>query len=228
MAWQPTPCQEENKPIHYPSVSLSTTLDTMAASQHQMLPVPQCGPVSHSTFISGFPYGVNTRLPGAMDMRSPSYMSVASQSSSTVPTAPRQYQHHGDPHLTMYAEELNSSVFNCHNASAWVQNCQHFTSTFPNDTPGTAHEGHQAISAVKSPKPQATLFVCKWEGCNPPSCFKRPGDLIRHLRTVHVSPDAFPCPVKGCDKVFGRKDHLKEHCKRRHGMMSIRDQCIEC
>ncbi|KAL3489580.1 hypothetical protein BJX62DRAFT_208794 [Aspergillus germanicus] len=61
-----------------------------------------------------------------------------------------------------------------------------------------------------------TSFRCKWEGCRSPTVFRRVGDLIRHLRTIHILPTAYQCPVKNCGKAFGRKDHLKEHIKGCH------------
>ncbi|CEL08202.1 hypothetical protein ASPCAL11353 [Aspergillus calidoustus] len=60
-------------------------------------------------------------------------------------------------------------------------------------------------------------FRCKWAGCRSSRQFHRVGDLIRHLRTIHISPTAFTCPETDCGKSFGRRDHLSEHVKRRHG-----------
>ncbi|KAL3440149.1 hypothetical protein BJX65DRAFT_291024 [Aspergillus insuetus] len=60
-----------------------------------------------------------------------------------------------------------------------------------------------------------TNFQCKWAGCRSSRNFRREGDLIRHLRTIHISPTAFVCP--DCQRSFGRRDHLNEHVKRRHG-----------
>jgi hypothetical protein len=61
-----------------------------------------------------------------------------------------------------------------------------------------------------------TSFNCRWEGCRSSTVFRRVGDLIRHLRTIHILPTAYQCPVKNCGKAFGRKDHLKEHTRGCH------------
>ncbi|KAL2813341.1 hypothetical protein BDW59DRAFT_167524 [Aspergillus cavernicola] len=62
----------------------------------------------------------------------------------------------------------------------------------------------------------APSFQCKWEGCTSISHFARAIDLIRHIKTIHISPKAYPCLVKNCGKAFGRRDHLQEHTRRRH------------
>ncbi|RDW68828.1 uncharacterized protein DSM5745_08588 [Aspergillus mulundensis] len=69
-----------------------------------------------------------------------------------------------------------------------------------------------------SPSPIYTrrVFRCKWQGCDGSHYFKREGDLVRHLRTIHISPGSYPCHAEGCTKVFGRRDHLCQHTKRRH------------
>ncbi|KAL2862619.1 uncharacterized protein BJX67DRAFT_365887 [Aspergillus lucknowensis] len=63
----------------------------------------------------------------------------------------------------------------------------------------------------------ARVFRCKWQGCRSYTSFRRETDLLRHLRTVHVSPKAYPCPEPNCDKGFGRKDHLRTHQRNCHG-----------
>ncbi|KAL2867378.1 uncharacterized protein BJX67DRAFT_84895 [Aspergillus lucknowensis] len=60
------------------------------------------------------------------------------------------------------------------------------------------------------------VFQCKWEGCTSSTLFHREGDLMRHLKTIHISPDAFPCREPSCKRKFGRKDHLEEHRRRVH------------
>ncbi|KAJ0416234.1 hypothetical protein BJY00DRAFT_317119 [Aspergillus carlsbadensis] len=72
------------------------------------------------------------------------------------------------------------------------------------DTLGTTNESN------------ASRFQCKWQGCANKPSFLREGDLIRHLKTIHISPDAYRCRVHPCHKPFGRKDHLLEHRKRCH------------
>ncbi|KAL3458802.1 hypothetical protein BJX64DRAFT_265934 [Aspergillus heterothallicus] len=54
-------------------------------------------------------------------------------------------------------------------------------------------------------------FQCKWEGCKSNATYKRDAELWRHIRTKHLAPDAYRCPVAGCGRTFGRSDHLKIH-----------------
>ncbi|KAJ0419579.1 hypothetical protein BJY00DRAFT_154381 [Aspergillus carlsbadensis] len=71
------------------------------------------------------------------------------------------------------------------------------------------------VLGAKSQRP--SVFRCKWAGCRSSRQFRREGDLVRHLRTIHISPAAFVCPYTECEKSFGRRDHLSEHVRRRHG-----------
>ncbi|KAL3465627.1 hypothetical protein BJX64DRAFT_285232 [Aspergillus heterothallicus] len=61
------------------------------------------------------------------------------------------------------------------------------------------------------------VFRCRWQGCRSNTSFRREADLIRHLRTVHISPKAFPCMEPDCGMGFGRRDHLRMHRRSRHG-----------
>ncbi|KAL2826583.1 hypothetical protein BJY01DRAFT_229612 [Aspergillus pseudoustus] len=67
----------------------------------------------------------------------------------------------------------------------------------------------------RSPRHQS--LQCRWEGCNSSTIFRREADILRHLKTIHVSPKAYPCPEWGCNKAFGRKDHLRAHRRKCHG-----------
>lgn len=60
------------------------------------------------------------------------------------------------------------------------------------------------------------VFQCKWQGCRSSASFRRQVDLIRHLKTIHIAPDAYPCREPNCGVAFGRKDHLKAHSKMHH------------
>jgi hypothetical protein len=68
---------------------------------------------------------------------------------------------------------------------------------------------------LHAPSPSQSSFRCQWAGCRSSRNFRRAGDLIRHLRTIHISPTAFLC--SDCQRSFGRRDHLTAHVKRRHG-----------
>lgn len=57
---------------------------------------------------------------------------------------------------------------------------------------------------------------CKWEGCKYEGSFHRVADLLRHIRTVHISPGSYTCPVAGCLKSFNRRDNLEAHVQRIH------------
>ncbi|OJJ03870.1 hypothetical protein ASPVEDRAFT_762734 [Aspergillus versicolor CBS 583.65] len=63
---------------------------------------------------------------------------------------------------------------------------------------------------------QPPVFQCKWQGCRSSASFRRQVDLIRHLKTIHIAPDAYPCREPNCGVAFGRKDHLKAHSKMHH------------
>jgi hypothetical protein len=75
---------------------------------------------------------------------------------------------------------------------------------------------HYAAPRTPQLNHHPTSFQCKWQGCRSSRHFRREADLIRHIRTIHISPYAHPCYVEGCDRSFGRKDHLQEHLRRCH------------
>ncbi|KAL4746649.1 hypothetical protein BDW72DRAFT_184536 [Aspergillus terricola var. indicus] len=70
-----------------------------------------------------------------------------------------------------------------------------------------------AQSQAESSTQAAPVSQCKWIGCRSSTPFIREADLIRHLRSVHIAPNAFFCDQHNCGKRFGRKDHLKAHLK---------------
>jgi hypothetical protein len=94
----------------------------------------------------------------------------------------------------------------------------------PTLAPTTSHGSptSPSRSTIPSPAPSSTshgTFLpqqCKWEDCGSSTIFQREGDLIRHLKTIHISPNAYPCPEPECPRAFGRNDHLKNHLKTIH------------
>jgi hypothetical protein len=61
-----------------------------------------------------------------------------------------------------------------------------------------------------------TRHICKWAACNYSGSFRRAADLMRHLKTTHVSPGSYVCPAADCHKSFNRKDKMDEHVRRVH------------
>ncbi|RWQ99915.1 hypothetical protein C8Q69DRAFT_452979 [Paecilomyces variotii] len=59
-------------------------------------------------------------------------------------------------------------------------------------------------------------LTCGWEGCTSTDVFSCDRALWRHIKTMHVSPDAFECPVKRCGRSFGRKDKCQDHIRSSH------------
>ncbi|BCS23624.1 uncharacterized protein APUU_40068S [Aspergillus puulaauensis] len=87
-------------------------------------------------------------------------------------------------------------------------------------SPSCPNDGEAADESIFFPVPsivdsahQPPIFECKWLGCRSSACFRREADLIRHLKTIHIAPNAYPCPEPNCGVAFGRKDHLKAHEK---------------
>lgn len=69
-------------------------------------------------------------------------------------------------------------------------------------------------------RPPATLRfskLCKWEGCKYADPFSRAADLLRHVKTVHISPGSYTCSEPRCGKSCSRKDNLAAHRQRIHG-----------
>ncbi|OJJ43583.1 hypothetical protein ASPZODRAFT_28239 [Penicilliopsis zonata CBS 506.65] len=87
-------------------------------------------------------------------------------------------------------------------------------SLHPQSSPcnATNHQGQPSSQVPRQP----AVFRCKWEGCRYSGSFNRIGDLLRHVRNIHVCPRSYPCPVQSCGEIFNRKDNLQEHMRRRH------------
>ncbi|KAL2843462.1 hypothetical protein BJX68DRAFT_270192 [Aspergillus pseudodeflectus] len=95
----------------------------------------------------------------------------------------------------------------------------------PATSPVPTHIASPSLTAIHSPTPSSpatqTPFTpkrCGWVGCESDTLFTTESGLMRHLRTIHVSPEAYPCVEVGCPMKFGRNDHLVAHQKRRHGV----------
>ncbi|KAL2843457.1 hypothetical protein BJX68DRAFT_244004, partial [Aspergillus pseudodeflectus] len=65
-------------------------------------------------------------------------------------------------------------------------------------------------------QPTTPALQCRWQDCTSSTTFRREADLLRHVKTVHVSRDAYRCPESHCDRTFGRRDHLRAHRRNRH------------
>ncbi|GLA48562.1 hypothetical protein AnigIFM63604_004080 [Aspergillus niger] len=76
------------------------------------------------------------------------------------------------------------------------------------------HPASESIPPTPCSDHSPPTFECKWRGCSSSTRFSTEGDLVRHLKTIHISPDAYSCSV--CGKTSGRKDHLRDHRRRRH------------
>lgn len=61
-----------------------------------------------------------------------------------------------------------------------------------------------------------STFKCHWKGCRYNGTFGRSTELKRHVETQHISPNAFKCPYRGCNKSYNREDNLKTHVRRAH------------
>ncbi|OQE37299.1 hypothetical protein PENCOP_c010G04130 [Penicillium coprophilum] len=58
------------------------------------------------------------------------------------------------------------------------------------------------------------LFKCLWEGCKYCDTFSSHASLMRHIKVQHVVHRSVRCPE--CDRVFGRKDNMRDHRRNRH------------
>jgi hypothetical protein len=63
---------------------------------------------------------------------------------------------------------------------------------------------------------QLDRFRCRWEGCTYTGTFSRETTLLRHIRSMHISPAKFPCSFPKCRRTFGRKDQFRAHMRSVH------------
>lgn len=80
---------------------------------------------------------------------------------------------------------------------------------------GPAHQSNQPVSSTAL-APSSRVFYCKCEGCRYSGTFTRESSLERHIRKMHITPRAHPCPMAGCDRIFNRADNLQQHVYRFH------------
>ncbi|KAL4878098.1 hypothetical protein BJY04DRAFT_221454 [Aspergillus karnatakaensis] len=130
--------------------------------------------------------------------------STSLSSQQTMTTSPTQDWQSAQGVATMCSHDFN-----------------YLPAVFPRGQP-TLHQRYPAGSfyspATNNNVPTGAVFRCKWEGCQSSTSFRREPDLIRHLKSIHIRPDAYACQFDGCTKAYGRKDHLQEHMRRAHSL----------
>jgi hypothetical protein len=72
-------------------------------------------------------------------------------------------------------------------------------------------------TATRPPTTSRFSKPCKWEGCKNTHPFSREADLLRHVKSVHISPGSYTCSEPRCRKSCSRKDNLAAHRQRIHG-----------
>jgi hypothetical protein len=87
----------------------------------------------------------------------------------------------------------------------------------PNSSNGlTPREPRGSQPELSNKSTPESSWQCKWEGCTYAGSFGRESDLLRHLRTKHISPGMHRCPWAKCPRVFNRKDKMREHVRQAH------------
>ncbi|CEN62296.1 hypothetical protein ASPCAL08933 [Aspergillus calidoustus] len=113
-------------------------------------------------------------------------------------------------------KSTTSSFYNVPPQQGVTMNPSPKSTSFPNDPAyylpqPSASTIQIQLSALSSSHAHPEGLQCKWEGCRARTTFRRANDLIRHIRTIHVAPHEYRCPVEGCGMAFGREDHLRAH-----------------
>ncbi|KAJ5100404.1 hypothetical protein N7456_006456 [Penicillium angulare] len=103
-----------------------------------------------------------------------------------------------------------------HNGRVGQEGISHQASQLGLGTAATAHllEDHAPDSSDL--KSDSRPFRCAWKDCGYNRGFTRKGSLLRHVKSLHLDPHSFVCPVEACSKNFSRKDNLNEHIRRKH------------
>lgn len=63
-------------------------------------------------------------------------------------------------------------------------------------------------------QPYKSRYSCGWQGCSYEGHFKSEATLMRHISSIHVSPNKFKCEY--CGKGLNRKDRYKAHVQMVH------------
>ncbi|OJI97462.1 hypothetical protein ASPVEDRAFT_36875 [Aspergillus versicolor CBS 583.65] len=150
----------------------------------------------------GMPIFSGVNINSSPSIKSPCIRHSATSDSGQTRVVPLEVSTYYPPPSTPFAPALRYSMD--------VRPMEDVVANQPN-TAGNTSEGHLSESAPSPP-----YFRCKWEDCTSTRHFSRVGDLIRHIKSIHIAPNAYPCRAQDCGKAFGRPDHLQEHTRRCH------------
>lgn len=129
-------------------------------------------------------------------------------SSSSIPSQDNRYHHHHRLHQSLIPTNV---PYEDNKHSAYDHDWTQFAlPTNENQTLQMSDRNDiSPLSPLSQPEKATASMKCEWKGCTFPRPFRRYADLMRHIKTIHVSPDAYKCSV--CGKGFGRKDKLEVH-----------------
>ncbi|KAI9035910.1 uncharacterized protein KD926_002626 [Aspergillus affinis] len=93
-----------------------------------------------------------------------------------------------------------------------------------NDDATGANPSRSASRAIEidQEQTQATLEkeegkpLCQWKNCTHTRPFNRKEDVLRHVKSIHLSIKPYKCGARGCLKSFSRRDKIKEHIVKNH------------
>lgn len=191
---------DPNQSIHYlqtmPYEELHTTQspNTMSGLGDINYLAP-AGPISTYNYAS---------LPG-IEQEPAIQQVVMLNNSTTIPLRNNSYHHHHPQTLMPNTGLLYDGNHSFHD-EGWMQ---FSLSTTNNANNGLETPNQQIPSSSSPPMDSTTSKKCEWKGCTFLRPFRRDAELMRHIKTVHVSRDAYKCPV--CGKAFGRKDKMEDH-----------------
>jgi hypothetical protein len=160
------------------------------------------GPYQHTNYASS----------SGIEQEPTIHQLVLLNDSTTTPHRNSNGYHHHHPQALTPNTGLLYDDDNSFHDEGWTQFSFSAIKTKPdganNENNGLETRGQQ-IPSSSPPTGSTASKKCEWKGCTFPRPFRRNAELMRRIKTVHISRDAYKCLV--CGKAFGRKDKMEDH-----------------
>ncbi|CEN62295.1 hypothetical protein ASPCAL08932 [Aspergillus calidoustus] len=204
----PIATQNQEEMLRYNLASPPEGISSWATARPDSMPLPEAASMGFQSTIQSVPkavpvWGGTVSGPPTTDPRLDPAMNWGFQG----PPQPHVHQHNGIP-IGLPTQYLDLSVPSAQPSlqpQALLMN--------PSENLATHQSSQQALTPnhLLDTLAPTVRYYCKWERCQNLAGFKRLSEILRHIKEIHLAPDAYTCPVDGCGKTFNRAERLRHH-----------------